>query len=358
MRKLIGLIVVAWSLMATGISDTLTVQAHLTEPGWDAADATACLQAAIDSGADTVVVADMGSEWMVKPVAMTRNDQTLIFEEGVVVYASEDEFKGRGDCLLTISGRSNVTVVGYGATLRMRKLDYQDESRYEPAEWRHCLSIVGGNNISVFGLRLESSGGDGVFVGGGNVSQNILLGDLICDDNHRQGISVTNVSGLIVRDCAFMNTWGTLPQCGIDIEPDHPEHVIRDVQLINCAFLRNRRYGIKVTFWHSDASTEDFSVAFRRCFSEAYGDPESDNEHGPLKMSFHPNSAPTGRLVFEQCDFMGSLDPSDDRATWIQNLPAYDILGFTDCLWDNSFTAPIKFGNSSARYWSRAAGRG
>ncbi len=322
------------------------VQAHLTDPGWNAQDATQCLQAAIDTGADTVVVADMGAEWMVRPIFATHNDQTLIFADGVVLYAIEGAFKGRNDCLLTISGRSNITVLGYGATLRMRKRDYQDDSRYDKSEWRHAFSISGGHNISVFGLRLEASGGDGVFVGGGNPSHNILLSDLISDDNHRQGISITNVRRMVVRNSVFMNTWGTLPQCGIDIEPDHPEHVIDDLQLVNCAFLNNRRFGFKIALWHVDESTEDISIAARWVYSEAGVDPLANHEHSPLDIGFNPEYAPRADIVFEQCDFVGPPEGGDVRTSQLRNLHAdRQRLRFTASQWRGSQRPPIMFVN-------------
>jgi len=126
--------------------------------GFNAEDATECLQSAIDSGAKKVVVPFMGTEWIVRPIRL-RGDLELVCEPGVLVLAKQGEFRGKGDSLFAAADAENITLRGYGATLRMRKKDYQ-RSPYAKAEWRMTLDFAGCRKIAVEGLRLESSGGD------------------------------------------------------------------------------------------------------------------------------------------------------------------------------------------------------
>ena len=121
--------------------------------GFDETDATETLQAAINSGAAKVIIPDMGREWIVRPINLA-GTQELVFEKGAVVTAKTDEFKGRGESLLTGSGIANLTISGYGAVLRMHKHDYQDTTRYAPAEWRHTLCLLSCTNVKVSGLTL------------------------------------------------------------------------------------------------------------------------------------------------------------------------------------------------------------
>ena len=79
------------------------------------------------------------------------------------------------------------------AVLKMNKKDYQDPSRYARSEWRHTVSLRGAERIKLLNLTLRSSGGDGVYVGAGkNLAgcRDVELDHVICEDHHRQGISV------------------------------------------------------------------------------------------------------------------------------------------------------------------------
>ena len=79
--------------------------------------------------------------------------------------ARRGAYKGRDDSLFTVDNRTNVTVRGYRATLRMHKADYMDPKRYEKAEWRMTLRCRGSTNIRILGLTLRDSGGDGIYLG-------------------------------------------------------------------------------------------------------------------------------------------------------------------------------------------------
>ena len=87
--------------------------------GFNAEDATEYLQSAIDSGAKKVVVPFMGTEWIVRPIRL-RGNVELVFEPGVLVLAKKGEFRGKGDSLFAATDAENITLRGYGATLRMR----------------------------------------------------------------------------------------------------------------------------------------------------------------------------------------------------------------------------------------------
>ena len=201
--------------------------------GFDGEDATSALQAAIDSKARTVIVPYMGQPWIVRPIHL-RSNLELIFEPGVLVLAKKGEFKERWDCLLTAIGLEDITIRGYGATLRMRKRDYRNPPYPEKEEWKHGLKIEGSRRIHVEGLRIESSGGDGIYIGTGEgrSSEDIVIRDCVSHDNHRQGISVTDVKNLLVENCVFSGTEGTGPSAGIDYEPDNPRQL-----LVNCVGL-------------------------------------------------------------------------------------------------------------------------
>ena len=79
--------------------------------GFDAADSTAFLQAAIDSRVPELVIDRMPAPWTVTPLTGI-SDQTLRLEPGVVVQAKEGAFQEQSDVLITFASCTNVTLVG------------------------------------------------------------------------------------------------------------------------------------------------------------------------------------------------------------------------------------------------------
>jgi hypothetical protein len=100
--------------------------------GFDPADSTKSLQNAIDSGAKRVIIEDMGRPWIVTPL-VAASDQEIVLEKGTVIQAKKGEFKGSNDSLLSVLNKKNVTITGYGATLRMHRDDYA-KPPYKKAE--------------------------------------------------------------------------------------------------------------------------------------------------------------------------------------------------------------------------------
>lgn len=85
--------------------------AHAAWWGFDQEDATAALQAAINSGAKKVIVEKMSSPWIVKPLNLASN-QEIVFQEGVVLLAKKGEFKPRTASLLNASLKQNIRLTG------------------------------------------------------------------------------------------------------------------------------------------------------------------------------------------------------------------------------------------------------
>ena len=276
--------------------------------GFDPEDATEGLQAAIDSGAKRLIVPNMRADWIVRPIKLASN-QEIIFERGTVVSAKRGEYRGKGDSMFTAQDVENLTIRGYGATFRMWKQDYitglvleqfdwhRWYGQYPKAEWRMTLSIRGSENVSVYGLTLKDSGGDGIYVDGSKeqrYSKDVLLRDLVCDNHYRQGISIISVENLTVDNCTFSNTWGTPPSSGVDIEPDLPNQRISNVQFSGCQFVDNAGDGIEIFLAHTTDETEDVSIRFDNCYISS--------EHGSgIRVSKIGDKGPGGHIEFNNC---------------------------------------------------------
>ncbi len=235
--------------------------------GFDASDATACLQAAIDSGVKRLIVPNMGKPWIVNPIKLASN-QEIILEPGTIIEAIRGGFKGKNDCLFSAFGKTNITVQGRDATLRMRKKDYQDATQYVPAEWRMGVGLYSCENVKLIGLTIQSSGGDGVYIGERrtptNYCKDIVIKDCVIDDNHRQGISVISVVNLLIENCVIKNTAGTAPEAGIDFEPNAAQERLFNIVVRDCVFENNRSAGVIICS-SPRKDTEPISMLFENC---------------------------------------------------------------------------------------------
>lgn len=111
--------------LASPPSDQNTVR--VSSFGFDPLDSTRYIQAALDSGARTVVIDRQQDPWVVCPL-FARSNSEIVLEEGVELVAKRGAFKlVRGNSLFSLEGVTNVIVrgLGSGATMRMWKKDYQ-----------------------------------------------------------------------------------------------------------------------------------------------------------------------------------------------------------------------------------------
>lgn len=331
-------------------------QANAAWWGFDETDATDALQAAINSGARRVIVPNMTHDWIVRPITLA-GDQELVFEEGVVVTAKREEFKGKGDCLFRGVDIHNLTIRGYGAIWRMQKVDYLSgmhlkalleaigstkhrDDIYEYGEWRHTLALQSCTNVEVLGLTLKDSGGDGICVGKGKIERpfcrNIRIKDVVCDNNLRQGISVVSAEHLSLEHCVFKNTWGTRPSAGIDLEPDLPTYRLREIFIRHCVFQDNYGNGIHIFLgFHAPDDnrpkaagihpTEDVSVLFENCRV-------SSDKGGGIRVAGIREDGAKGLIEFQDC----TIENVDKFGLEITHKSADGVqVRFANCTWRN-----------------------
>jgi len=298
--------------------------------GFDPKDSTAFLQAAVDSGAPKVIVPYVGAPWIVRPIRL-RGDLELAFEPGVLVLAKKGEFKGRGDSLFSAANAENLTMRGYGATLRMHKSDYQSDA-YERAEWRMTLSIVGCKKVRIEGLRLESSGGDGIYLGATNerpYCEDVVVRDVVCHDHHRQGISVITAKNLLIENCVLSGTDGTPPRAGIDLEPNGAHEKMENVVVRNCVMENNAGAGILVYLKPLSRASDPISILFENCHVKGGKDTG-------IGVGAIGDDGPQGTVEFRNCSVEGAAkggiyvyDKSPDCAR----------VRFVQCKWRDVGTA-------------------
>jgi polygalacturonase len=233
--------------------------------GFDKTDSTAIIQRALDSGARYVRIPNMNKPWITDRLHV-RSNTTLILSEGTEIAAKKGAFIGKGDSLLNLTEVENVTIFGYGATLRMNKSDYR-KPPYENAQWRCTIVIRGCRNIYLYGITAESSGGDGIYIGRGNrtYNENIIIQDITLRDHHRQGISVISAQHLLIKNVELSFTEGNAPSAGIDFEPNKPDERLVDCIVTNCIIRNNRGPGVLMYLANQNGDSMPFSISISSC---------------------------------------------------------------------------------------------
>lgn len=274
--------------------------------GFDAADSTDALQAAVDSGAKRVIVENMGRPWIVRPITLA-SDQEILFEKGTVVEAKKGEFHASNASLFNINSEQNVSLVGYGAVLRMHRKDY-DNPPYKKAEWRHVINIKSSSNIKIHGLTLAESGGDGIYLGTskrGVTNKDVHIKDVVCDGNYRQGISVITAENLLIENTIMKNTAGTPPAAGIDFEPNHASERIVNCVMRNCVSENNQGCGYVFYLPNLTGKSAPLSLRLENCVARGSNrvpfsfTSNNEGSDGPL----------AGRAEFVDCTFADGNGP-------------------------------------------------
>ena len=311
--------------------------------GWNAADATKCLQAALDSGAKKVIVDRQAGEWLVDTIRVP-SDIEVVFQDGVVVRAKPGTMVKTTDCLFRFLEVSNVVFRGEGkAVLRMNRMDYLNKKEiYQHGEHRHLVSMRKVRNSSVLDLTLEESGGDGVYL---LHTDNVLLDNLVCRGHARQGTSIISCENVRISNCLFTETMGALPECGMDIEPGHDRFHVGKVVIDNCLFCSNNCSGVAINVSGLLKTSGEMDVTYKNCrmFDNA--------QRGLWTIFARGLGAPVkGRVNFYDCEMSGN--PAGP--VQLANLEADALkVTFAKCRFDaagmTSRTSPIVLSNGGVK---------
>lgn len=262
-------------------------------------DDTEFLQSLLNSESKRIVIPG-GKIWVTRPLFIRNKENTeIVFEKGCTVLAKANEFKELQDFLIHLTDCKNVKISGYGASLRMRKNDYVYGRDYRRSEWRHGIAVFRCENTEIAGFRIQSTGGDGVYIGQRNkqesVCKNIVLRDLTLEDNYRQGVSIISADGLLMDNCAVFGTRGHLPKSGIDFEPNSEYEVLKNCVIRNCSFMYNKGSGIHIYLKMFSEKTEPVDITIENCISA----------YNFAAVSIMKTEGVRGKITFVNCNFKG-----------------------------------------------------
>lgn len=111
-------------------------------------------------------------------------------------------------------------------------------------EWGMGIDLRNTRNVKIENVYVADCWGDGIYIGKGS-NYNVQIKSVICDNNRRQGMSITSADSILVVNSKFKNTNGTAPQAGIDLEPN-TGNLVTNVEIFNCEFSNNLGRGFDI----------------------------------------------------------------------------------------------------------------
>ena len=206
-------------------------------------DDTAAIQAALDAASTRGISAVLFPTGTYKVSATTADNnffaaltvhsgQRLLFDAATLqLTANGYDFYA----VLNIHNVNNVTVEG-GLTI----IGDRESHTATTGESGHGIRIVNSHNVHVSDVDIRYTWGDGVCVGGNGtmdeISKNVTIERVRTYKCSRNGLSIIEADGVVVRDCDFTCTDRTNPQYGIDIEPNlgtSTNILIENVRMLN-----------------------------------------------------------------------------------------------------------------------------
>ncbi|UGB38518.1 right-handed parallel beta-helix repeat-containing protein [Frateuria soli] len=205
-------------------------------------DDTAAFQAAIDalpqSGGTVTVPAGRYMINAVKSIRM-RSHTRLLLQDGAELRVIPN--KEAWHYAIRAWGVNNVVING-GKIVGERA-----QHKGTTGEWGMGVSILGSKNVLVKDVNVSQFWGDGLYVGAqrGTRSDYVTINHVVSTGNRRQGLSITPAAHVYVVNSTFSDTHGTLPQAGVDIEPQN-EGKTESIRLENNTMTGNKGNGIEL----------------------------------------------------------------------------------------------------------------
>jgi parallel beta-helix repeat protein len=146
--------------------------------------------------------------------------------------------------MIMFNGGSNMNIVGPGTLDGNKGSIGLDENIENVCFW-------GGSDIVLCGFTSQNAPGDGIYLNGypsgagvGAPVSNVLICNVTCTANGRNGMSPDGCDGLVVRDSSFSNQTSANPMNGIDCEPINNQ-APNNFAIFNCTFANDAGGGIQ-----------------------------------------------------------------------------------------------------------------
>lgn len=177
----------------------------------------------------------------------------------------------------------------------------------EEGESIYGIFIRNAENVNISGITCKFFWGDGIYIYPGietngfiPVCRNIVIDNVTCDSNRRQGISIVGGENIVIKNSRLLNTGeikGTAPSSGIDIEPAKGL-TVNNIVIDNCEFVNN---GANAKFPSDLQVVNNYgSVKVKNCRLNNFFYGRADNidfEDCIIKGKFYTSSTGIGKNV-------------------------------------------------------------
>lgn len=199
-------------------------------------DYTSYLQMGIDKSGD-VILPDFPVCINYKGLKPKSNTKLLFLKNSaLIVKANDKEFYNA----INLENAENVSI--YFAKLKGDR----DVHLGTKGEWGMGIFIIHAKNISIYKSTIIKFWGDGIYIGKdkGLTSENIVIDKAFIDENRRNGISIIAGNKVQIKNSLIANTYGTLPEYGIDIEPNNSKDDLKNIVISNNITYNNAKGGV------------------------------------------------------------------------------------------------------------------
>lgn len=275
---------------------------HAKDFGWNPTDATLCLQKALDSDADTVIVDKMESPWLIVSVNVPSN-KTIVFEDGVRVHATASEQSSNSrKTLFVLKETDNQALIGKGDVMIGKFPDGKTKRQYATWEGGTGVYLEGVRNVLIRDLAVNYCGCDGVTFGGClRIPRNVYLENVVLHGNTRQAMSICNACDVYMKNVEFSTTSGAWPMCGVDFEPSVPEvQAICNIYFLDCVFKENHGGDFTVAAYSNHPAT----IYVKGCQIGGADEYGAITIHPNPGYQFNKTDAPSD-IIFEDCTIHG-----------------------------------------------------
>lgn len=165
----------------------------------------------------------------------------LMLDPGAVLEAIPGSLEDYA--IVYVADATNVTISG--GTLQGERAGHSGST----GEWGHCLRVLGSSDVRILNIIARDGWGDGIYIGNtvaSGESERVLVAGVTCVNNRRQGMSVVAARDVLILGSSFLDTNGTNPQSGVDLEPNAGV-IVQDIAVVGCVFVENTGQGLVTT---------------------------------------------------------------------------------------------------------------
>lgn len=208
----------------------------------------------------------------------------------------------------------------------------RDLNKATDGEWGMAISICGSTDqVKIINPVTVNCWGDGIYIGSTksqNFCNDVYIKNHRAENNRRQGISVISAKRLVMDDPVWINTNGTAPQAGLDIEPNSNADRLDYVRINNPKTVNCKGNGIAISLQAMRGASErvfDIKISGHRdigsasAFECSYYDPSGNGLSGLIEISsLRSEQARTNGMVFRDWG-LGRLRVDVINPTIIEN---------------------------------------